>query len=49
MYALTVGMEPAQAWTQPFDEGFHPSDRLPHFVDVLMGDVLMPGLRPAAA
>jgi endonuclease/exonuclease/phosphatase family metal-dependent hydrolase len=33
-YALTVGMEPVQVWTHPFDEGFHLSDHLPHFVDV---------------
>jgi exodeoxyribonuclease-3 len=33
-YALTVGMTPVQVWTHPFDEGFHESDHLPHFVDV---------------
>ncbi|MBM9506762.1 endonuclease/exonuclease/phosphatase family protein [Actinacidiphila acididurans] len=31
---LTVGMEPVTVWTHPFDESFHLSDHLPHFMDL---------------
>lgn len=33
-YALTVGMQPVQVWTHPFDEEWRLSDHLPHFVDL---------------